>query len=316
MNADDLLDYQLGQLAPARREQIEQEIASDPALNQRSARLALALVALTDDGLDDLQPPRDLTSRTLALVEQHRQRAGVLEFAPSRSPFRWSDVAVAAGIFLAGLATIVPALQRGRYAMQEATCTFNLQQLGKSLESYATAKGFYPQPPKQYPAGYFALQLKEGNPNFSLASLTCPGHGHGSSRVTADEPVLGGLDPQSADDARRFIANGYAYNAGYRQAAARYGPVPVDQARRVATPLLADLPPMDSQGRVLPDGNSRSHQHAGQNVLYSDQSVRFLRKRYLPGSRDDIYLNADRKPSLGLHESDVVLLPSSQPVEH
>ncbi len=314
MNADDLLDYQLGQLDAARREQIEQEIASDPETTNRSARLALSLVFLLDDGRD-VEPPADLTARTLAAVEQHRRRAGVLEFAPTRIPFRWSDVAVAAGIFIAGLSTLLPALQRSRWQMQEASCTFNLQQLGQSLASYATTHGAYPQPPQTYPAGYYAVQLKEAGSPFSLANLTCPSQGHSAGLDTLpDGSALRTLVDGRQEDAQRLFGNGYAYNAGYRHAPESYGPVPAARAKQVALPLLADLPPMDGEGRVLLEGNSPSHQGAGQNVLYSDQSVRFLRKRHLPRTHDDIYLNADRQAGLGLHESDVTLLPSSQPI--
>lgn len=309
MNADDLLDYQLGQLDDARREEIEQEIAADPELGIRSARLALGLMHLLDDG-QTFSPPPGLADRTIAFVEERRRRPRILDLAPARVPFRWADFAVAAGIFLAGLATLLPAVQRSKSQMQEAACTFNLQQIGLGLSNYATAHGVYPQPPHHYPAGYYALQLKECGALHNPSFLTCPGRGH-SARIDElpDSDGFDSLMGQSTLNCQRMLGDEYAFNAGFRHAVEGSSPVPADLARSMPLPLLADLPPLDDFHRVL-EGNSLDHGGGGQNVLFSDHSVRWLRDRKLPGIDADIYLNQRRKPALGLHSKDVSLIPA------
>ena len=79
---------------------------------------------------------------------------------PIRLPFRWADFAVAAGIFIAGTLTLLPAIQRSRERMNQAGCVFNLQQLGNSLAQYASLHPFLPYPPSHRSdthAGMFAV---------------------------------------------------------------------------------------------------------------------------------------------------------------
>ena len=50
MDSADLLEYALGRLDGPRREQIERQIATDPALAARASRLSRNLRRLLDDG--------------------------------------------------------------------------------------------------------------------------------------------------------------------------------------------------------------------------------------------------------------------------
>src|SRR6185437_17042377 len=87
-----------------------------------------------------------------------------LPILPMRVPFRWADFAVAAGIFVAGVLTLLPAIQRSRERMNQAGCVFNLQQLGNSFGQYATLNRLMPYPPSSRadaPAGSFAAMLHD-----------------------------------------------------------------------------------------------------------------------------------------------------------
>ena len=71
---------------------------------------------------------------------------------------------MAASIFVAGVLTLLPAIQRSRERMNQAGCVFNLQQLGNSLAQYATLQASLPYPPSHRSdthAGMFAVMLHD-----------------------------------------------------------------------------------------------------------------------------------------------------------
>jgi hypothetical protein len=314
MNADDLLDYQLGQMDETRRERFEQELASDPASENRSARLALALHNLLDDG-PPAEPPLGLAERTIARVDQARSRPRILDLTPNRVPFRWADLAVAAGIFVAGLATLLPAVQRSRSQMQESACAFNLQKIGLALSNYATTHRSYPHTPRGYPAGYYAVELCEQHLLDDTSVLTCPCRGE-SARIRSlpDCAHFEEMMEDSPSTCQHMLGDEYAYHAGFRGPAGDYGPVTAELARQAPMPLVADLPPRDGFLKVLPEGNSPDHGGGGQNVLFSDQSVRWLRSRVFADDTD-IYLNGAHEVGIGVHPRDVSLMPAGHRVE-
>ena len=63
---------------------------------------------------------------------------------PSRVPFRWADVAVAATVFFAATLTLTAPLIKSRAQMAQAACAFNLGKLGVSLAKYTSTHGTYP----------------------------------------------------------------------------------------------------------------------------------------------------------------------------
>jgi anti-sigma-K factor RskA len=120
MKPDDLLDYALGQLEGPAKDTVETAIADDQRLGLKADRLAQTLGWLLDDG-DEIEPPAGLASRTVAFVaDRSSKRAAILDYVPARIPFRWADVAVAAGILLAGLLTLLPAMNATRNKVNQA----------------------------------------------------------------------------------------------------------------------------------------------------------------------------------------------------
>jgi hypothetical protein len=308
MNAQDLLDYHLGQMDDRRRDQFEGDLERDPELGRASRQFGANLGMILDDGLGDLDPPAGLATRTIALVDNQRRKRGLSDLGPVRVPFRWADVAVAAGIFLAGLLTLLPAMHRSRTDMQQASCMYNLQQVGLGLATYATTHGHYPHPPSGYPAGFYGVQLSDAHSVHDPSILSCPCRG--ASAALAKIPCsdeFGSMMDRSPADCQRLLADEYAYNAGFHRAAGQVAPVPADLANAAPLPLLADQPPLDDFSAVL-EGNSPDHGGGGQNVLFTDHSVRWLRSRKYAAD-DDIYLNQSQKPAPGLHLQDVSLIP-------
>ena len=314
MNADQMIDYALGQVDVGERIQMERALEDDPELAAKAERLGRAIQLLVDDG-DSHDPPRALASRTLRLVAQARSRRqgrSLFEFVPRRAAFHWADFAVAASIFIAGMLTLVPAIQRSRDRMNQAGCVFNLQQLGKSLAQYVSLHPYYPYPPSRLPGahtGTFAAFLHDAGMLTDLSVLDCPFNGPCPNRA-ADLPSFEELERIRRTDPsryRRMLCWDYAYNVGHTHGSG--GPGPLESRLPMAIPVVADQPAHENYVRIL-EGNSPNHGGRGQNVLYSDGTVRWHRNRRISPNDLDLYLNNELEARPGVHEQDSVLLPS------
>ncbi len=315
MNAQDMLDNALGRLESPEREQLDREIAADPALAETFERLSRSIHQLLDDG-ETIEPPPGLTRRTVTLiVAGRRPRRSVLDFAPVRVPFRWADVAVAACILLTGLLTLVPAVHRSRQQMDQAGCVFNLQQLGLGLAQYAVQHHYYPYATRECPAadaGSFAAMLHEAGLLHDLSTLDCPCNGpcRSTHLPFPDMKTLAELRQKNPTHYRRILCHDYAYHIGFRDGAGRPGPIPVSLATS-KIPLLADQPAHEDH-HIL-EGNSPNHGRRGQNVAFSDGHVGWFNSRRIGPEDPDMFLNAENQPGPGVNEHDSVLLPSLFP---
>jgi hypothetical protein len=317
MTAQDLLDIAMGQLDGEAQQAAEREAATDPTLARQLDRLSRSLHLLLDDG-DLIEPPAGLARRTVTLVAEHsRRKRSIIDFVPVRVPFRWADVAVAAGIFIAGLLTLVPALHRAQERMDQAGCAFNLQQLGLGLEQYAAAHEYYPYGTPNNPdspvahTGSFVAMLHDAGLIHDPAALDCPCNGeHHPRKPLPDVKTLTQIRIQDPDRYRELLTWDYAYNVGYRRQTGEPGPI----ARRIqaVVPLLADQPAHENGHSIL-EGNSPNHGGRGQNVLYSDLHVRWHNTRQLGPDDLDMFLNDDHRPAPGARIMDAALLPGRFP---
>ncbi|WP_435019043.1 hypothetical protein TA3x_001037 [Tundrisphaera sp. TA3] len=296
MNPTNQLDYALGRIEGPDGPEAEAEIAGDPDLAARLERLGASLRLLLDDGRD-FEPPSDLVGRTLNLVAERQARRVILDFVPARIPFRWTDVAVAAGILLAGVLTLLPAVRQTREKMSQAGCGFNLQQLGLGLSNYAIRHNTYPDVRSKgpgTPVGHYALELVNEDLLRDPDSLRCPCSARPRTGGTRPEPGL--MD--------------YAYHVGYRQPSGQTGPVSPRCPSTV--PLLADKPNLDAALHVL-DGNSPNHRGRGQNVLFADMHVEFFPTRRISPLDEDLFLNQEHRPAPGLYPNDSTLVSPNAP---
>jgi hypothetical protein len=312
MNASDKLDYVLGQLEGPAREQADAEVSGDPQLAEALDRLSRAVHRLLEDELT-IEVPAQLAGRTHAFIAEHGRRRSILEFLPITVPFRWADVAVAASIFLAGLLTLVPAMQRSKERMAQAGCGFNLQQLGVGLLQYAGQHHHFPYAPPDQPdavAGTFAKTLQESGMLHDLKTLDCPCNGICTmASPTLHVPSLEKVRNKSPELYRVLLSCDYAYHVGFRNRAGRPGPLPANLMARV--PLLADQP-NHQRNHILP-GNSPNHGGRGQNVLFSDGHIAWYTTRRVSPVDLDIFLNEDRLPAPGINVDDAALVPSLFP---
>ena len=178
------------------------------------------------------------------MVGRRKARRAILELAPVRVPFRWADVAVAAGIFAAGLLTLLPAVQRGKARANLSECTFNLQQIGIGLSQYSGLHGSYPYVRPDDPAaraGTYAVLLHDQKLLPSLAMLDCPGNGKSLLKAPLphfSELCRGDKAPQGCPPCMHHLD--YAYTLGYEHKPGQPGPA--SNALQSAVPLLSDNP--------------------------------------------------------------------------
>ena len=99
----------------------------------------------------------------------------------------------------------------------------------------------------------------------------------------------------------------FAYNVGYMDSG---GPQPITPWLPTSVPLLADQPAFDKSGRVLA-GNSPNHGRRGQNVLFSDLSLRWLPTREVGPHDHDLFLNQMQLPQPGVSVQDSAVIPAA-----
>jgi hypothetical protein len=294
MKPDDLLDYALGQLDGPAKDEFEADLTRDAALASEVDRLGLALHLMLDDG-QEFEPPPGLASRTLAFVAERTSRRAILDFVPARVPFRWADVAVAAGILMAGLLTLLPAMNATRNKVNQMGCGFNLQQLGASLANYAIRHNHYPDvcsKGSDAHVGHYAVALKDDNLLRDFRSLHCPCSGK-CPAMNGPRPEVHHID--------------YAYNVGYCSKASGE-PEPARLSLPATIPLLADQPP-HANGLILA-GNSPNHGFRGQNVLFSDLHIQWFADRRISPQDRDLFLNELDRPEPGVNLYDATLVPA------
>ena len=328
----DLLAYLLRGLDDAESTQVEEALEAHSVARQRLVAWRRFLRPLAAD-VEPPAPPPDLYMRTLRKLAALRSRkapprtAGeppsltpawtAREPGPQRSRWRRADVFVAAAVlFVIGL--LLPyGLLYLRREQAITACADNLRRLHMAFRDYeARHEGFPPPIPLSEPfnvAGIYAVKLKTEGTWPTGASVNCP----------ANVPLDQAVPPPCEDDLRQKLASGdqtwvrtvggcYAYSLGYWTR--RGSEYTVEQVHlgldpQANVPLLADRPARPKETGYTPTSNSPNHSYRGQNVLFLDGSVRFLRTRGLP-SDDDIFLNRHRELAPGLDATDAVLAPS------
>jgi hypothetical protein len=315
MNDKDLIEYVLSKMDGSECERIEALARDDRELAARVERLRLGLHHVLDDG-EWFEHPPDLARRTVAFVARNRRRpVPLMERMGVRLPFRWADMAVAASIFIAGMLTLLPAIQRSRDKMNQAGCVFNLQQLGNSLAQYATLQPFLPYPPSHRSdshAGTFASMLHDAGVLNDASLLDCPCNGHfpHAMKELASFEQVDQIRRSDPEHYRKMLCWDYAYNVGYRHGAG--GPGPLECAYSSRIPVLADQP--DHVNFItIREGNSPNHGRRGQNVLFGDGTVRWFHSRNVGPVDPDLYLNNEHQARPGVNLQDSVLMPSKIP---
>jgi hypothetical protein len=304
---DQLIGYLLDALEPAEHEVVEAQLQLDPQLRRELELLSRSLSPLAADK-EHYEPRPGLATRTCEFVVA--QAATVMPpsaAAPGVRQWKFTDMAIAAGIFLAAATLFFPALNQSRFAARVTQCQNNLRQIGRGMTEYSNMhNGCYPNVPvtgKLAVVGIYGPRLVElrfiTDPNV----LVCPDSALAEQRnYNVPTPQqLNMAEGQELVILQRLSGGSYGYTLGY-VSNGRYQPT--RNLNRPKFALMADAP------SNLEPYNTENHGAHGQNVLFEDEHVTYLTTCKAHGCTDHIFLNDDGERAPGNHQHDAVIGPS------
>ena len=313
----DLLAYLLHGLEPDEELAVEAYLEADanPRKDLRHWRTLL-------DPLNNLpvpEPPSTLYMNTLRAVAGHMVQARGPSF-PARddlhgSGSRWwrrADVMVAASVILVVGLLLPPLLMYMRHRQAVLACQDNLYHFHQAYTQYwEKHNGSLPNladlPEDIRIAGMHPVLLREKQCWNSAIKLLCPGGTTEEVWQPQDRSEVRQMASEKQDTHwREKLGGQYAYPLGYLQGRELVG---LRRNMGDEVPYLADRPPRDGVDVDWLIANSTNHGGKGQNVLFLGGHVRWLVHRKLSND-DDLFLNAHKKLSAGVHAQDIVLAPS------
>ena len=314
----DLVGYLLGALESAEHSEVADALKQDARLRQQLARLVDRLEPL--EACRHLEPPAGLARKTLEAVFAEDQPVSLPGNAFSAQQGErgvhggWSllDGLFAVGLVLILALLLLPAVVNSRFMADIRACQNNLREIGSAMRQYSDIhQGYFPVIPSDgnlAVAGAYSQILVDNGLLQDRRLVYCPAAAGIPDRMSV-QPVTEGLLP-SLDDTQlamlqEDIGGDYGYNIGY----VRNGNYrPHRNLRRPYFPLMADTPSLATTTRA-----SMNHDGMGQNVLFEDGSVRFLRESETP-QHDMLYLSDRGRIEPGRHQNDSVIVESSRTI--
>jgi len=313
LSRDHLLGFLLDALAPDEQEQVEAELNQNRKLRDELQCLESRLRPLgMCERPQPIDPPAGLAARTCDYVTAHSAAlvtpagALVLQGVERERRFTWSDFVTMAAVVVAAASLFFPLLSFSRFQAQIRTCQNQLRLIGFGLHEYSDR-----QPDHSFPgpeaegnraaAGIVAPILvshKLADSRVFLCPASSAARATGSFRVPLPEE----LDQAVGQELKTLMSSmggDYGYNMGYVEDGKL---VRARDERRSGYVLAGDAPSNSRPRRV-----SGNHQGYGQNLLYEDGHVQFLRHLPSPTILDDPYHNRDGWVAVGLDRDDAVL---------
>ena len=344
---EQLLGYLLGAL-----DQDEIEVVEDLLLHRPELHLELDHLRELLDPLDEVPAdeatPLHLAERTCNLVEFHAVRESdpghssldplisnnpppasvvgprqVVVMGDTQSSWTALDMFVAIGVCLSLSVLFLPALAASRDQARTLQCQNQLAHLGIALHTYFDNFGSFPAIPQDGEhnfAGIFASKLRECELLEDESQLICPSSplaeslgewrgvfvvdGHDTSGLSSSAFRSDALSSGTASyEAVRQSGGSYAYCLGIVVQGQYQMP---DYESRPTFALLGD-------GSWASGGNRIGHGKCGQNLLYKDGQVQWVKTVGFETAPDHPYRNLRGQVSAGLSVDDSVLGDSAVP---
>ena len=318
-----LIDLALGRCHAEQKHALEARLAAEEALDEhyRDVRATLDAVGL----LPEVEPPAGLVARTMQRIGQKQQTDALLAreglSAPVRRPtFSLRELAAMGAVAALLACVLLPAVRRASQVAAAGQCRARAGQIGSAMTDYANNNNDrLPAAGSQQrwldasdqggtSAGLFKLVAAGYAPP---AVFRCPaGSGPGDPNFEVRAGMVDFPSPEAV---------GYSYQHTFgANELRRSDPAVATVATSMA--ILADQSPVfdEPQPRAPAhpnaDANSHNHGQTGQNVLYLDMHVDWVRTPDAGVMGDNIYLakgvktyNGDERPT---GPTDTFLLPA------
>ena len=338
----DLLGYLLGALDEAERAEVQAALEASPELAAECARLEQVIAPLAEDEAW-IDPPGRLAERTVAFVESaaktqpepadppedfvRRQLAldALLVDEPAALPtpaksalspasttevvrtrrWRLADVAVALTICVIAAMLFLPAIAHSQRQAAISQCQNKLFSLGRSLVSYSDRQGHFPFVPARGNlgvAGIYAPILKQAGVEKD-SDFVCPSSPLAENVNDFVVPSIEQIEQQSGKELQathRTMGGSFGYAFGYEEDGKDYRPNINHHRKRFA--LLADAPSLH-----LKDRQSANHGGCGQNVLFEDGHIQYLKNCHPSEATDNVFLSDRGYVEAGRHWNDAVI---------
>lgn len=305
---EDLIGYLLHALEPAERAQVEAELKRDPRLKQELEILERSLAPFAADR-EGYAPPLGLASRCCEYVAlQGKVQRPVFGASPV-SRWRMSDLAVAAGVFLAATLLFWPAMNQSRFAARVRGCQNNMRQIGMALASYSDAHpGKLPAIQSRHKlnrSGIYSVILLHNRLLDEHRIVICPASELAERLDNFRVPSLEEIERATPAEQVRMVkmmGGSYGFSLGYHQNGRYTPPLALGRSTHV---IMADAPSNELQDRI-----SGNHGACGQNLLFEDFHVEYVTGCRSRACRDHIFENRNGEQAAGLDSDDVVIGPS------
>lgn len=309
---EQLIGYLLGADEPEERLLVEKHLAENESLRRDLELLRKALQRLKADQRP-IEPPVGLAQRCCDYVFSRTEvmPAALSQSGTTNAPrqrWSWLEMTVAGAIAAAVAVFLLPKVYQSQVQSKLLACQNNLKDIGLAAMDYSQRNGgYYPvaQPGDRVnAAGMWAPTLVSQNYLQQPArTVVCP-----SSPLADDpqfhEPTLEEVQAMNAAELAAMLPrlSSYGFTLGYHENGTGPYKMPRNQHRERFA-VASDTPG--------PNGsNSPNHGGTGQNVLFDDGRVRFLKTPQASPSEDNIFNNAHQEVAPGLNPDDAVIVPS------
>jgi hypothetical protein len=322
---EDIIGFVMGALDAHEHQRIEDLIRSDTELQSQVDLIRRSLLPL--ESYRHCEPPSDLHNQTLAYVfdqvDAHKVGSAVPMMQPaftgkqlvasSRRSWRPMDIFVTGIVAASLLMLLSPALFNSRFAAELRQCQNNLQKLYAGFSNYSiTHEGEFPTVPYNSAfatSGAYAPILIEQGYVEDEGNFFCPAASESIAWRRQGIPTRQIVTNTRVEDLaamQQRMGGTYGYSVGY-QAGGRIRAIHNQQRPNFA--LIADRPSGESAHRY-----SMNHGGLGQNILFENGHVAFVRGSQIAGLGDHYYVSDRGIVEPGIHRDDSVIMESGIPL--
>ena len=321
-----LIDFCLGQLDAMTASAVRQRIGRDDEFRSLHQNISRSFQAL--NLLPEPEAPADLVRRTMARIRQARQTDALIareEIGRGvRSPtFSLREAAVMASLLIVAF-LFIPSVRYGRARQQANQCASNIGQVGSAMQSYANennqrlptvgGRDLRWLPGANRATSNSAALFKLVIGNYAPASVfACPAVADGRSfRVTP-----GMTDFPDGTTVHYSYQHAIGHDLSFNE--------PALAGLKAQMVILGDSTPMYHNGsfdaqdaQQAGSASSENHGRTGQNVLYLDMHVRWVKVPTVGVDGNNIYIaegiyNRYRGDETPVGPTDTFLMPAYTP---